>query len=49
MNRQRGYVRNLVTPETWTADYRVVDRVSQPQASVRVVAGFELEAGRRGV
>lgn len=29
INRQRGYVRNILAPTEWTAEYRVVDYVTK--------------------
>lgn len=48
INRNRGYVRNVLTRDTWTADFRVVDYVSRPGASVRTRASFVIEDGRPG-
>ena len=48
INRKRGYVRNTVTPTEWTADYRVVDRVSEPDAPIRDRARFVIESGEPG-
>ncbi|WP_017555816.1 alkaline phosphatase D family protein [Nocardiopsis baichengensis] len=48
INRRRGYVRNTVTPTEWTADYRVVDRVSEPGAPIRDLARYVIEDGRPG-
>ncbi|WP_017624600.1 alkaline phosphatase D family protein [Nocardiopsis chromatogenes] len=48
INRRRGYVRNRVTPTEWTADYRVVDRVSEPGAPIRDLARYTIEDGRPG-
>jgi alkaline phosphatase D len=41
-NDYRGYVRCTVTPEKWTADYRVVPFVSQPGAPIETRATFEI-------
>jgi alkaline phosphatase D len=49
VNRKRGYVRNVVTPTEWTADYRVVDRVSEPGSPIRDRARFVIEDGVAGV
>ena len=49
INRHRGYVRNTVTPTEWTADYRVVDYVSEPGAPIRDRASFVIDAGTPGV
>ncbi|WP_426244553.1 alkaline phosphatase D family protein [Nocardioides sp. LHG3406-4] len=48
INRDRGYVRNVVTPHDWTADFRSVDFVSRPGAPVRTVASFVIQDGRPG-
>ncbi|WP_307851291.1 alkaline phosphatase D family protein [Nocardiopsis sp. MG754419] len=48
INRNRGYVRNTVTPTEWTADYRVVDKVSEPGAPIRDRARFVINAGKPG-
>lgn len=48
INRNRGYVRNLVTPTEWTVDYRVVDTVTTPGAPVRTRASFVIEDGTPG-
>jgi alkaline phosphatase D len=48
INRNRGYVRNVVTPATWTIDYRVVDSVTVPGAPVRTRASYVVEDGRPG-
>jgi alkaline phosphatase D len=36
----RGYVRCVVTPEQWRSDYRVVDTVLLPSATVQTLASF---------
>lgn len=48
INRNRGYVRNTLTPTEWTADYRVVDQVSRPGAAIRDRARFVIESGEPG-
>lgn len=48
INRNRGYVRNTVTPQEWKADYRVVERVSEPGAPVRDRASFVIDVGKPG-
>ena len=47
-NSQRGYVVSTVTPESWTADYRVVPFVSEPGADIGTRATFVIEAGQPG-
>jgi alkaline phosphatase D len=48
INRKRGYVRNTVTPDTWTVDYRTVDVVRTPGAPVSTRASFVVEDGHPG-
>ena len=48
LNRNRGYVRNVLTPTEWTADFRVVDTVTTPGAPVRTRATYVVEDGRPG-
>ena len=48
INRNRGYVRNTVTAAGWTADFRVVDAITTPGASVRTRASYVIEEGRPG-
>jgi alkaline phosphatase D len=48
INRDRGYVRNVVTPAGWTADFRTVDYVSRPGAPVRTQASFVVKDGQPG-
>lgn len=48
INRDRGYVRNVVTPAGWTADFRTVEVVSRPGAPVRTEASFVIADGRPG-
>lgn len=44
-NRQRGYVGCTLTPETWTSDYYVTDKVSEPGGKTSKRASFVLEKG----
>ena len=48
LNRNRGYVRNVLTRSQWTADFRVVDIVTAPGAPIRTRASFVIEDGRPG-
>ncbi|RCW41065.1 alkaline phosphatase D [Halopolyspora algeriensis] len=48
LNRQRGYVRNIVTPTEWTADFRTVDYVTRPGAPVRTRASYVIDNDRPG-
>ncbi|WP_342362304.1 alkaline phosphatase D family protein [Terrarubrum flagellatum] len=45
-NNQRGYMRHILTPERWQADYRVLDRVSVAGAPVKTRKSFVVEAGK---
>ena len=45
----RGYNRFTVTRDTWHTDFRVVDHVSAPGASIRTQASAVVEAGRPGI
>ncbi|MGH7551937.1 MAG: alkaline phosphatase D family protein, partial [Longimicrobiales bacterium] len=47
-NRQRGYVRCQVTPDRWTAEYRVLPFVTRPDAPITTRASFVVENGRPG-
>jgi alkaline phosphatase D len=49
INRRRGYVRNTITHDSWTADYRVVDQVTAPGGSVSDRATFTIQAGKPGL
>ncbi|WP_221567905.1 alkaline phosphatase [Alkalihalobacillus sp. TS-13] len=48
-NDYRGYVRCTITPEKWTADYRVVPYVSQPGAPITTRATFEIKHDEPGL
>jgi alkaline phosphatase D len=43
-----GYVRCLVTPERWRSDYRVVDTVLVPTATMRTLKSFLIKDGNPG-
>ncbi|GAA1481657.1 alkaline phosphatase D family protein [Gordonia sinesedis] len=45
-NAQRGYVLNRVTPDTWEAEFRVADRISDPAARLHRRAVVTVPAGR---
>lgn len=47
-NNQRGYVLCTVTPEQWQADYRVVAKVTVPDAAVTSRAKFVVANGKAG-
>ncbi len=48
INRKRGYVRNIVTPDIWTVDFRIVDFVHAQGAPVTTRASYVIENGRPG-
>jgi alkaline phosphatase D len=48
INRQRGYLRNVVTANAWVAEFRVLDYVTRPGAAVTTRASFAIENGRPG-
>jgi alkaline phosphatase D len=45
-NGQRGYVRHLVTPERWQADYQVLDKVSVHDGKLSTRKSFVVESGK---
>jgi alkaline phosphatase D len=48
-NNQRGYIRCLLTPRDWRADYRVLEYVSRPGAPITTRASFIVQNGRSGL
>jgi alkaline phosphatase D len=44
-NRQRGYIRCRVSPESWTSEYVVMDFVERPGGRASTRATFVVEAG----
>jgi alkaline phosphatase D len=47
-NDQRGYVSCTITPETFKADYQVMDFVEKPGGSISTRASFVVENGKAG-
>lgn len=47
-NRERGYVRCVVTPKLWTSDYVVVENVTKPDGNIVTRASFVVESGAAG-
>ncbi len=47
-NRERGYVRCVVTPEQWTSDYIVVEDVESSGGEAKLRASFIVEQGHPG-
>lgn len=45
-NNQRGYVRHVVTPDRWQADFQVVERVSTPGQPIKTRKSYVVEAGK---
>jgi alkaline phosphatase D len=45
-NSQRGYVRNVVTPSRWQADFQVLDKVSVPDGRLTTRKSFVVESGK---
>ncbi len=39
----RGYTRHTVTPEAWTAEYRIVDDVADPRSTVSTWKTFTVD------
>jgi alkaline phosphatase D len=48
-NNQRGYVRHVVTPERWQADFQVLDRVSVREGRVSTRKTYVVEHGTNGL
>ena len=48
-NNQRGYVRHVITPERWQADFLVLDRVSSHDGQVSTRKSFVIEYGSNGL
>ena len=48
-NARRGYVRCRVTPDEWTADYRIVPYVSRPGAPIETATSWRVQHGRPGI
>ena len=45
----RGYIRHTITPDTWTAEYRIVSDVADAESSVSTWKTFVVEAAARDV
>lgn len=45
-NSQRGYIRNVVTPSRWQADFQVLDKVSVPDGRMTTRKSFVVENGK---
>jgi len=49
VGNRRGYTRHVVTPKSWRADLRAVERISVPDAPVATQKSLVVEAGRPGL
>jgi len=47
-NGQRGYVSRSVTPQTWQADFQVLEAVTRKDSPRRTRASFVISDGRAG-
>ncbi|HAP76294.1 MAG TPA: alkaline phosphatase [Acidimicrobiaceae bacterium] len=45
----RGYVLHTVTPEQWTAEYRIVEQIDDPESPVNTWAKFAIDQGTNTV
>ncbi len=45
LSRRRGYVRHVVTPSAWRADFRILRYVSRRGAAVRTRASWRIRSG----
>ena len=48
-NSQRGYVRHVVTPDRWQADFQVLDKVSVRDGQVSTRKSFVVDNGKSGL
>jgi alkaline phosphatase D len=46
VNNQRGYVRHIVTPDRWQADFQVLDKVTVPDGRMSTRKSFVVETGK---
>ena len=46
---RRGYIACTATPATMRADFKVLDRVTTPDAEARIGGSFVVEAGKKGL
>jgi len=47
-SRERGYVLVDVSPELWRTDLRVVDTITQPEATARTLGSYVVESAKVG-
>ena len=48
-NNQRGYVRNVVTPDRWQADFQVLDKVTVPDGRMTTRKSLVVESGKSSI
>jgi len=48
IGEEHGYTRHTVTPKEWTADFRVVERVTTQGTPVLTRKSFAVEVGKPG-
>lgn len=48
-NRQRGYIMCDVTPNTYSSDYKVIDKVTSVGGKTTSLAKFTVESGRPNI
>ncbi len=48
-NNQRGYIRHVVTPDRWQADFQVLDKVSVRDGRVSTRKTYVVEHGKNGL
>src|SRR5262249_20213340 len=49
VNNQRGYVRHIVTPGRWQADFQVLDKVTVPNGRMSTRKSLVVESGKSGL
>jgi alkaline phosphatase D len=48
-NGQRGYLRHIVTPARWQADFRVLDKVTVPDGRISTRKSLVVESGKSAI
>ena len=48
-NGQRGYVKASLSPDQWLSEFKVLERVTAPDAPIKVRKRLVVEAGRPGI
>jgi alkaline phosphatase D len=47
-SRERGYVLVDISPDLWRTDLRIVDTITEPEATARTFRSYGVERGRAG-